>query len=107
LRHASINEQGVVYLFGMVSSELGLIVEAVQSAFPDCEAKRCVDPRQDRWQRVRIEFEYVSRNFRDHGHNPDGCDLIVCWEHNWPECPIEVIDLKTVVNKLKKKNIFV
>jgi len=37
LRHAPINEQGVVYLFGMVSEELGLIVEAVQSAYPDCE----------------------------------------------------------------------
>jgi hypothetical protein len=100
LQHAPINEQGVVYLFGMVSSELGLIVEAIQSAFPDCEAKRCVDSRLDRWQRVRIEFEFLSRNFRDHGHNPDGCDLIVCWEHNWPECPIEVIDLKTVIGNL-------
>ena len=101
LRHAPINEQGVVYLFGMVSLELGLIVEAVQSAFPDCEAKRCIDPRLDRWQRVRVEFEYLSRNFRDHGHDPNGCDLIVCWELNWPECPIEVIQLKTIINSLK------
>jgi hypothetical protein len=67
LRHAPINEQGVVYLFGMVSAELGLIVEAVQSAYPDCEAKRCVDRNENRWQRVRIEFEFRSRNFRDHG----------------------------------------
>jgi hypothetical protein len=29
LRHAPINEQGVVFLFGMVSYELGFIVEAV------------------------------------------------------------------------------
>jgi hypothetical protein len=47
------NEQGVVYLFGMVSSGLGLIIEAVQSAYPDCEAKRCVDSSQNGWQRVR------------------------------------------------------
>ncbi len=100
LRHAPINEQGVVYLFGMVSSELGLIVEAVQSNFPDCEAKRCVDHKHDRWQRVSIEFEYVSRNFRDHGHDPNGCDLIICWEHNWPECPIEVIELKRIIDSL-------
>ena len=26
-----------------------------------------------------------------------GCDLIVCWEHNWEECPLEVIELKTVI----------
>jgi hypothetical protein len=101
LRHAPINEQGVVYLFGMVSYELGLIVEAIQAAYPDCEAKRCVDPHRDRWQRVRIEFEYQSRNFRDHGHDPAGCDLIVCWEHNWPECPLEVVELRRVIHQLE------
>lgn len=101
LRHAPTNEQGVVYLFGMVSSELGLIVEAVQAAYPDCEAKRCVDNRRDRWQRVRIEFEFVSSNFREHGHDPAGCDLIVCWEHNWPECPLEVIELRSVIDRLE------
>jgi hypothetical protein len=35
LRHAPINEQGVVFLFGMVSDELGFIVEAINAAFPD------------------------------------------------------------------------
>ena len=41
----------------------------------------------------RIEFEFESRNFRDHGHPPDGCDIIVCWRHNWAECPehLEII----------------
>src|SRR6266852_4761393 len=99
LRHAPTNEQGVVYLFGMVSSELGLIVEAVQSAYPDCEAKRCVDSRQNRWQRVRVEFEFYSSNFKDHGHDPAGCDLIVCWEHDWPDCPLEVVELRRVIDQ--------
>jgi len=101
LRHAPINEQGVVYLFGMVSSELGLIVEAVQAAYPDCEAKRCVDTRQNRWQRVRIEFEFYSSNFRAHGHDPAGCDMIVCWEHDWPECALEVVELRSVIDQLE------
>jgi len=100
LQHAPINEQGVVYLFGMVSDELGFMVEAVQGAFPDCEAKRCIDEKRQRWQRVRIEFEYRSKHFSDHRHDPDGCDLIVCWEHNWPECPIEVLELRTVIDQL-------
>jgi hypothetical protein len=100
LRHAPITEQGVVYLFGMVSSELGLIVEAIQSAYPDCEAKRCVDSRQNRWQRVRIEFEFLSSNFREHGHDPAACDMIVCWEHDWPDCPLEVIELRSVIDRL-------
>ncbi|MDA8169450.1 MAG: hypothetical protein M0Z59_07110 [Nitrospiraceae bacterium] len=100
LRHEPVNEQGVVFLFGMVARELGYHVEAVQTGYPDCEAKRQVDA--DKWQRVRIEFEFESRNFRDHGHHPDGCDIIVCWRHNWPECPsnLEVVELATVIQTL-------
>ena len=100
LRHAPINEQGVVFLFGMVSQELGFLVEAVHASFPDCEAKRLVDRKNERWERVRIEFEFRSRNFYDHGHDPAGCDLIVCWQHNWPECPLEVVELMTVITDL-------
>ena len=100
LRHEPVNEGGVVFLFGMVARELGYLVEAVQAGFPDCEAKRQVGP--DKWQRVRIEFEFESRNFRDHGHPPDGCDLILCWRHNWSECPphLEVVELEKVMRTL-------
>jgi hypothetical protein len=54
------------------------------------------------WQRVRIEFEFESRNFRDHGHPSTGCDVIVCWRHNWPECPgqIEVVELSKIIKSL-------
>lgn len=100
LRHEPVNEQGVVFLFGMVARELGYHVEAVQTGYPDCEAKRQVDA--GKWQRVRIEFEFESRNFRDHGHHPDGCDVIVCWRHNWLECPVslEVVELSSVIRTL-------
>jgi hypothetical protein len=100
LRHEPVNEQGVVFLFGMVARELGYHVEAVQTGYPDCEAKQQVDA--GKWQRVRIEFEFESRNFRDHGHHPDGCDVIVCWRHNWPECPptLEVVELSAVIRTL-------
>jgi hypothetical protein len=101
LRHAPINEQGVVFLFGMVSNELGFIVEAIQAGYPDCEAKRCVDQQNQRWQRVRIEFEFWSSNFKEHGHDPAGCDLIVCWEHDWVDCPLEVVELRRVIDQLE------
>ncbi|MGA2965875.1 MAG: hypothetical protein ABSD64_06650 [Terriglobales bacterium] len=104
LRHEPVNEQGVVFLFGMVARELGYLVEAVQQGFPDCEAKRQVDA--GKWQRVRIEFEFESRNFRDHGHPLDGCDVIVCWVHNWADCPpqLEVLELKSVIKALGKSD---
>ena len=97
LRHEPVNENGVIFLFGMVARELGYSIEAVQAGFPDCEAKRQIEI--GKWQRIRIEFEYESRNFRDHGHSPNYCDVIVCWRHNWQECPdnIEIIELSKVI----------
>jgi len=102
LRHQPVNEQGVVFLFGMVARELGYMVEAVQTGFPDCEAKRQVSA--GKWQRVRIEFEFESRNFRDHGHPVHGCDVVVCWRHNWADCPpdLEVVELSSVIKSLGK-----
>lgn len=95
LAYGPANEMGVVYLFGMVSWLLGFVVMRLQSEFPDCEAMRKVDDQ--RWQKVQIEFEYESRNFLRHFHPVEGCDLIVCWIDNWPECPLEVIELSKVM----------
>lgn len=100
LRFASINEQGVVYVFGMISHELGFLVESIRTAYPDCEGKRCVDTSRQRWEHVLIEFEYQSRNFLEHGHDSEGCDLIVCWIHDWLDCPIEVLELRSVIKYL-------
>jgi hypothetical protein len=100
LQHAPINEQGVVFLFGMVAFDLGYVVEGVGVGFPDCEAKRCVDRSGDVWERVRIEFEYRSRNFLDHAHRVEDCDVLVCWEHNWPGCAIEVLELRSAIETL-------
>ena len=94
LTYAPTNEAGVVLLFGSVARELGFSVLRVQTEFPDCEAMRLVE--EDRWQRVRIEFEYESRNFLTHMHLISGCDLIVCWSDNWPDCPLEVLELRRI-----------
>jgi hypothetical protein len=93
MTNAPVNELGVMVLFGMVAAGLGLQVESVQGKFPDCTARRQVAP--GKWQYLRIEFEYESKNFKLHGHDPKGCDMIVCWKHNWKECPaeIEVVEL--------------
>jgi hypothetical protein len=93
--HGPMNESGVLYLFGTVSERLGFVVTLIQTGFPDCLALRLVDV--DRWQPVRIEFEYESRNFLRHLHDPSQCDIIVCWKHNWPDCPLEVIELSKIV----------
>jgi hypothetical protein len=97
LAYEPVNEMGVLALFCMLSRQLGFVIESVQAAFPDCEAKMEVEP--GRWQHFRIEFEYESRNFRDHRHDAEKCDLIVCWRHNWKDCPpnLQVLELSKVM----------
>ena len=98
MSHEPVNEIGVVYLFGALARELGFQVQSLQAGFPDCEAIREIAP--GKWQRMAIEFEFESRNFRVQGHAANGCDVIVCWRHNWPECPLEVIELARVIKPL-------
>lgn len=101
LLHAPMNENGVVFLFGMIAQELGYVVESITPGFPDCEAKRRISKSGDTWERVRIEFEFDSRTFLTHGHSLTGCDVIVCWQDNWPDCPIEVLELKSAIQSLE------
>jgi hypothetical protein len=97
---APTNEMGVVFLFGTVAKGLGFMVIRLQTEFPDCEAFWEVEP--GRWQLVRIEFEYESRNFLAHGHKVDDCDVLVCWKNNWEGCPLEVLELSTLMEELRK-----
>lgn len=96
------NEMGVVLLFGMLFWRLGFIIESAQIGYPDCRAKLEVEP--GRWQDVGIEFELQSRHFLAHRHDPSRCDFIVCWIHNWKNCPpnLQVIELREVVRKLSQ-----
>jgi hypothetical protein len=94
LVYAPTNEAGVMVLFGAVAREQGFAITRVQQAFPDCEAMREIEP--EKWQPEKIEFEFESRNFLAHLHPVDGCNMIVCWRHNWPECPLEVLELSTM-----------
>jgi Homing endonuclease associated repeat len=97
LTNAPVNEMGVSFIWALVAWELGFQVEAMQGRYPDCLAKREVLP--GKWQPVNVELEYESKNFLLHGHDPKRCDVIVCWRHNWKECPeeIEVIELSRVL----------
>jgi hypothetical protein len=97
------NEAGVLFMFGAVAPDLGLFITRVQTEFPDVEALREIGPGSNQCQRTYWELEYESRNFLEHMHSVDGCDGIVCWINNWPDCPLEVIELRSVVEKLAKK----
>jgi hypothetical protein len=101
LTYAPTNESGVIFLFGAMAYDLGFAVSHIQGAFPDCLAMRRVGP--EKWQPRRVEFEFESRNFLLHGHDLKGCDIIVCWKHNWEDCPLEVIELSKELQKWRDR----
>jgi hypothetical protein len=96
LVYAPINEQGVIFLFSKVNRELNIEIEEIKTGFPDAIGR--VKTRRG-YARRTIEFEYKSSNY---DHLPEKCDILVCWEHDWSECPedIEVISLKDVIKEL-------
>lgn len=93
LHYAPENEQGVVFLFAHLAPKLRMRIDQIKQSFPDCIAYEKMSGSE---KRVRIEFEYRSRSFKTHRHPINKCDCIVCWEHDWPECPkkIRVIELR-------------
>jgi hypothetical protein len=88
------NELGVIYLFSALArSRFGLHIERVRAGYPDCIGYR-------HGKRIRIEFEYKSKNFRIHKHDPRKCDWLVCWIHDWPGAPekIRIVELRKEYN---------
>jgi hypothetical protein len=93
--YAPMNEAGVILLFSKVMEDLGIIYEASPSkSFPDMIARR---KEEEGWVKRSVEFEYKSSHFKTHKHDPQKCDIIVCWINDWTDCPIEVIELKDLV----------
>lgn len=101
LVYSPTNEQGVVFLFGKIAHEFGMYVELIRTGYPDCIAKRYIG--KDKWEDIRIEFEFRSSDFLKHKHKAEDSDMIVCWEHDWQNCPksIEILELKNEINKLE------
>ena len=99
---APVNELGVVYLFGVLHDTFDFKIESIQAGFPDCIARRKIG--KNRWKEVRVEFEYESKSFEVHRHDPTQVDVIVCWVHNWQACPkgIEVIELSSLLGEAER-----
>ncbi len=104
MANAPVNEAGVVALFSMVARDLGYYVQEIGSDFPDAILRR---KSARGWEELAVEFEWDSRSFKDHNHDPAKCDMIVCWHHNWIDCPaeIEVVRLSEEIKRLSSNPI--
>lgn len=82
------NEQGVVAVFMMDAKDAGWDIVEIGIAFPDAVLSK--DGIQ--W---RVEFEYRASNFIQHKHDARECDLIICWNNDYPDSPIPILSINS------------
>jgi hypothetical protein len=80
------NELQVRELYASRLPDYGYRLVASHSDFPDW----LVVDGEGKF--LYVEVEHRSSGFQAHGHDPAGCDLIMCWEHDWRECPVPVLE---------------
>lgn len=81
-----VNEQGVIVLFSAQAGAAGWEFVSIGASYPD--AVLCKDGEE--WH---VEFEFKASNFLDHKHDHRECDLIICWENDYPDNPLPTIAL--------------
>ncbi len=100
--YAPLNESGVYYLFGKVAEDLNMFVEEIRPEPPDAIVRRFTGKG---WERLRVEFEHRSSQARQRNQEADHYDMIICWEHDWPDCPVEVVELRDRIRELEDRPI--
>ena len=91
-------ENWVIFRFGCELSDLDDIdlIFRGPNEYPDAILVK-VDARTGKISKaLDVEFEENSSSFKEHGHDPEKCDLIVCARDDWKEkfpnekCPLPV-----------------
>jgi len=92
MRWTPTNEMGVVALFIEFRKELGFpIIEVIRTNFPDASV---FEVASRGYIRKYIEFEFRSSGYKSHLKSKRKCHYVVCWDHDWKDCPIPVIELR-------------
>ncbi|MFO7535727.1 MAG: hypothetical protein R6X19_08625 [Kiritimatiellia bacterium] len=99
MRWTPINEMGVVALFVEFRKELGFpLIEIIRTRFPDAVVFE--ENAKGQYVRRYVEFEFRSSGYKAHLKTKRQCHYVVCWEHNWKDCPLPVIELKSRVPEI-------
>jgi hypothetical protein len=80
------NELGVIVLFAQQSGTAGFEIVEIQADFPDAIVEKD-------GQHYRAEFEHLASGFLQHRHDVRACDLVICWENDWPDCILPILAL--------------
>ncbi len=101
MRWSPTNEMGVVTLFIEFRKELGFpLIEVIRASFPDAAV---FEEASKGYVRRYIEFEYRSSGYKAHLKSKRKCHYVVCWEHDWKDCPIPVIELRREIPAILSK----
>ena len=79
------NEMGVLALFAQQCQQDGWEIVSVQIGFPDLVIRDEATGHE-----YKAELEFSASTFKTHKHDPRGCDLIICWENDWEDCPLTI-----------------
>ncbi|MEN8222316.1 MAG: hypothetical protein ABFR36_03570 [Acidobacteriota bacterium] len=101
IKYAPVDTRGVIYIFGLVSEELSYIVESFGKDKFCFSGKRNLSLEKEKWEPVNFSFTLNSSDLESSGRLSKNCELLVCWKHDWKECPVEVLELSSVLPGLE------
>jgi hypothetical protein len=88
--YAPTDKYGVMFLFARLLDEIGYIVEEIVPQGPRVIARREI---KEGLEKIEIAFAFNSSEARSDNYL-DNCDVLVCWQDDWGDCPCEVIELR-------------
>ena len=101
MRWTPTNEMGVVALFVEFRRELGFpLIEVIRVQFPDAAV---FEDSTKGYVRKYIEYELRSSCYKAHLKSKRKCHYVVCWENDWKDCPLPVIELKREIPTILSK----
>jgi hypothetical protein len=89
--YAPVNQAGVLLLFSRLLDEFDMLVEQTAE---DCGHVIGLRRVEQGWERVKIMIAFKSSDL-ENASDKDG-DLLICWCHDWQECPLRTFELKSL-----------
>jgi len=89
--YAPVEKIGIMFLFARLLDDLGFIIEEIVPKGPRVIARREI---KEGLEKVEVAFAFNSSEARGEGYL-DNCDLLVCWQDDWGDCPCKSLELRS------------
>ncbi len=92
--YAPVNRSGVLLLFARLLDEFDMLVEETAEDCSYVIVRRRVDKG---WERIQVNLAYKSSDYTRNDFSDN--ELLICWNHDWQDCPLKVFELKQLFNQ--------